>query len=396
MKLVEQHLIKKTNPMFEECKDLCFKSKNLYNRALYEIRQSFIKDKKYLNYYDIEKYFKQNEIPEYRYLPIKSSQQTLMLLHKNWLSFFGLLKLINKGEYKNNKVNLPRYRNKNGLYPVIFTYMGFSKKYLKQGLIKLEKTNIIIKPKVNVNKVKQIRIIPKYGRFVIEVVYEIPDVKTKEDNGRYCSIDLGLNNLATVGSNVIKPFIINGKPLKSINQYFNKKMSKERSFLSKGRYTNENLERLYIKRNNKIKDYLHKASRYVINHLVSNSINTLVIGYNKYWKQEISIGKVNNQNFVSIPFNNLIHMLTYKAQLEGIRVIETEESYTSKCSFIDNEKICKHENYSGKRIKRGLFKASNGKLINADLNGALNILRKVVGEFKYPIEVCSTPLKLTC
>ena len=373
--------------MFKECKDLCFKSKNLYNRALYEIRQSFIKDKKYL---------KQNKIPEYRYLPVKSSQQTLMLLHKNWLSFFGLLKLINKGEYKNNKVNLPRYRNKNGLYPVIFTYMGFSKKYLKQGLIKLEKTNIIIKPKVNVNKVKQIRIIPKYSRFVIEVIYEIQEIKTKEDNKRYCSIDLGLNNLATVGSNVIKPFIINGKPLKSINQYFNKKRSFLQSKLNKGKYTNENLERLYLKRNNKIKDYLHKASRYVINHLVSNSINVLVIGHNKYWKQEISIGKVNNQNFVSIPFNDLIHMLSYKAKLEGINVIETEESYTSKCSFLDNEKICKHENYKGKRIKRGLFKASNGKLINADLNGALNILRKVVGEFKYPIEVCSTLLKLTC
>ena len=396
MKLVEQHLIKKTNPMFEECKDLCFKSKNLYNRALYEIRQSFIKDKKYLNYYDIEKYLKQNEIPEYRYLPIKSSQQTLMLLHKNWLSFFGLLKLIKKGEYKNNKVNLPRYRNKNGLYPVIFTYMGFSKKYLKQGLIKLEKTNIIIKPKVNVNKVKQIRIIPQYGRFVIEVIYNKTEKELLKDNGRYCSIDLGLDNLATVGSNVIKPFIINGKPLKSINQYFNKMIAKEKSLLSKGVFTNENLERLYLKRDNKIKDYLYKASRYIINHLVSNSINTLVIGHNKNWKQEINIGKVNNQNFVNIPFNRLIHMLTYKAKIEGINVIETEESYTSKCSFLDNEKICKHEEYLGKRIKRGLFKASNGKLINADLNGALNILRKVVREFQYPIEVCSTPLKLTC
>ena len=228
------------------------------------------------------------------------------------------------------------------------------------------------------------------------MVYEIPDVKAKKDNKRYCSIDLGLNNLATIGSNVIKPFIINGNPLKSINQYFNKKRSFLQSKLNKGEYTNENLERLYLKRNNKIKDYLHKASRYIINQLVSNNINTLVIGHNKNWKQEINIGKRNNQNFVNIPFNNLIHMLTYKAQLEGIQVIETEESYTSKCSFLDNEEICKHEEYLGKRIKRGLFKAFNGKLINADLNGALNILRKVVGEFQYPIEVCSTPLKLTC
>ena len=377
--------------MFKECKDLCFKSKNLYNRALYEIRQEYINNKKYLNYYDIEKLYKTEKWIDYEALPRKVSQQTLKLLDKNWKSFFALLK---SEKVDNKKVKLPKYLRKNGLFLLVYTTQAISKTELKQGIIKLSQTNI--KFKTNKKNIKQVRIIPKYGRYVIEVIYEIQEIKTKEDNKRYCSIDLGLNNLATVGSNVIKPFIINGKPLKSINQYFNKKVAKEKSLLPKGDYTNENLERLYIKRNNKIKDYLHKASRYIINHLVSNNINTLVIGHNKNWKQEISIGKVNNQNFVSIPFNNLIHMLTYKAQLEGINVIEIEESYTSKCSFLDNEEICKHEEYLGKRIKRGLFKASNGKLINADLNGALNILRKVVGEFQYSIEVCSTPLKLTC
>ena len=391
MKLVEQHLIKKTNPMFKECKDLCFKSKNLYNRALYEIRQEYINNKKYLNYYDIEKLCKTEKWIDYEALPRKVSQQTLKLLDKNWKSFFALLK---SEKVDNKKVKLPKYLRKNGLFLLVYTTQAISKTELKQGIIKLSQTNI--KFKTNKKNIKQVRIIPKYGRYVIEVIYEIQEIKTKEDNKRYCSIDLGLNNLATVGSNVIKPFIINGKPLKSINQYFNKKVAKEKSLLSKGVYTNENLERLYIKRNNKIKDYLHKASRYIINHLVSNSINTLVIGHNKNWKQEINLGKRNNQNFVSIPFNDLIHMLSYKAQLEGINVIETEESYTSKCSFLDNEEICKHEEYLGKRIKRGLFKASNGKLINADLNGALNILRKVIGEFQYSIEVCSTPLKLTC
>ena len=395
MKLVEQHLIKKTNPMFKECKDLCFKSKNLYNRALYEIRQSFIKDKKYLNYYDIEKICKKEKWLDYEALPRKVSQQTLKLLDNNWKSFFGLLKLVKNKQYESKKAKLPKYLDKvKGKFIVVYTDQAISKRLLTQGIIKLSGTDIRVK--TNKKNIKQVRIIPQYGRFVIEVVYEIPDVKTKEDNKRYCSIDLGVNNLVTVGSNVIKPFIINGKPLKSINQYFNKKVAKEKSLLSKGEYTNENLEKLYLKRDNKIKDYLHKASRYIINHLVSNSINVLVIGYNQNWKQEISIGKVNNQNFVSIPFNNLIHMLTYKAKIEGIQVIEIEESYTSKCSFIDNEEICKREEYLGERIKRGLFKANNGKLINADLNGALNILRKVVGEFQYPIEVCSTPLKLTC
>lgn len=392
MKLVEQHVIKRTNPMFKECKDLCFKSKNLYNRALYEIRQSFIKDKKYLNYNKIDKICKEKDFEEYKSLPRKVSQQTLKLLDKNWKSFFALLK---SEKVDNKKVKLPKYLDKvKGKFIVVYTDQAISKTELKQGIIKLSQTNIRIK--TNKKNIKQVRIIPQYGRFVIEVIYEVQELKLKEDNNRYCSIDLGLNNLTTIGSNVIKPFIINGKPLKSINQYFNKMTAKEKSLLSKGKYTNENLERLYLKRDNKIKDYLHKASRYIINQLVSNNVNTLVIGHNKNWKQEINIGKVNNQNFVSIPFNNLIHMLTYKAQLEGINVIIQEESYTSKCSFLDNEEICKHKEYLGKRIKRGLFKASNGKLINADLNGALNILRKVVGEFQYPIEVCSTPLKLTC
>lgn len=395
MKLVEQHVIKRTNPMFEECKDLCFKSKNLYNRALYEIRQSFIKDKKYLNYNKIDKICKEKDFEEYKSLPRKVSQQILKVLNQNWLSFFALLKLVKNKQYESKKVKLPKYLDKvKGKFIVIYTDQAISKRFLKNGIVKLSGTNMEIK--TDKKNIKQVRIIPQYGRFVIEVVYEVQETKLKEDNKRYCSIDLGLNNLATVGSNVIKPFIINGKPLKSINQYFNKKVAKEKSLLPKGKYTNENLERLYLKRDNKIKDYLHKASRYIINHLVSNSINTLVIGHNKNWKQEINIGKVNNQNFVSIPFNDLIHMLSYKAKLEGINVIIQEESYTSKCSFLDNEGICKHENYKGKRIKRGLFKASNGKLINADLNGALNILRKVVGEFQYSIEVCSTPLKVTC
>ena len=392
MKLVEQHLIKKTNPLFKECDSLCFLSKNLYNRALYEIRQEYIDNKKYLNYFKIEKLCKIEKWIDYEALPRKVSQQTLKLLDKNWKSFFALLK---SEKVDNKKVKLPKYLDKvKGRFIIVYTDQAVSKVYLKQGLIKLSGTNIIIPTKHN--KINQVRIIKKTGRYIIEVIYEVPDVEIKPDNKRYCSIDLGLNNLATVGSNVIKPFIINGKPLKSINQYFNKKVAKEKSLLPKGEYTNENLERLYLKRNNKIKDYLHKASRYIINHLVSNSINTLVIGHNKNWKQEINLGKRNNQNFVSIPYCTLIYMLSYKAKLEGISVIIQEESYTSKCSFLDNEEICKHENYLGKRVKRGLFKALNGKLINADLNGALNILRKVVGEFQYPIEVCSTPLKLTC
>lgn len=153
---------------------------------------------------------------------------------------------------------------------------------------------------------------------------------------------------------------------------------------------------LTFKRNNKINDYLHKASRMIVNYLVSKDINALFIGKNKEWKQNTNIGKRNNQNFVSIPFYKFIQMLQYKCTMEGITVKEIEESYTSKCSFLDDEAIGKHEEYKGRRIKRGLFKTAERKIINADVNGGLNILRKVVGKFDYnPIEVCSTPVVWT-
>ena len=196
------------------------------------------------------------------------------------------------------------------------------------------------------------------------------------DNGNYLGIDIGLDNLASCVSNTGSCFIINGRPLKSINQYYNKRLSYLKSKLKDNKHTSKQIRSLTNKRNNKIKDYLHKASRILVNHVVSNGINTIIIGHNKYWKQEINIGKRNNQNFVSIPFNMFISMVSYKATLEGINVKIVEESYTSKCSFLDNEQICKHESYKGRRIKRGLFKTSFGKIINADINGAFNIIRK--------------------
>ena len=199
-----------------------------------------------------------------------------------------------------------------------------------------------------------------------------------------------------MGSNVLKPILINGKPLKSINQYYNKKLANLKSKLRNEKKTSKRIKSLTNKRNNKVNDYLHKTSRLITNYLVSNNINTLVVGKNKEWKQDVNIGKKNNQNFVQIPHSRLIDMLLYKCKLRGINVIITEESYTSKCSFLDDEGIKKHKVYKGNRIKRGLFKSSEGVLINADVNGSLNILKKVVGKFNYnPIEVCSTPTVIT-
>ena len=342
MYLTERHIIKNS----KELDEICFKSKNLYNRALYLIRQHYFETKKYLNCYD-------------------------------------------------KPVKIPKYLDKQGKNITILPKQSISKIYLRKGLIKLSSLSIEIPTKVTESNIVEVRILPRNNHHIIEIVYKVEEKELKPDNGRYASIDLGLNNLVTIGSNVVKPFIINGKPLKSINQYWNKEVARLQSLLKGNKRTSKRINNITLKRNNKIKDYLHKSSRLLVNFLVSNNISTLVVGYNEEWKQNINIGRRNNQSFVGIPFYIFIKQLEYKCRLEGINVILTEESYTSKCSFLDNEPLRKHSNYIGKRIKRGLFRSAKNKIINADLNGSLNILRKVIGEFQYPIEVCSTPLKIS-
>lgn len=392
MQLVEQHIIKKNDDRYKDLDEVCFKSKNLYNAALYEIRQHFFETKQFLNWFSIDKMFKEKKQYDYYNLPCKVSQQTLKLLNQNFKSFFSLL---NKKNY-NKKKSVPKYLDKfKGRFVAVYTNQAISKKELRNGIIHLSGTDIKIKTKVNGNDIAQVRIIPKNSYYKVEVIYDVEEIDELGDNGNYCAIDLGVNNLATVSFNNSKPFIINGRPLKSINQFYNKRIATLKSKLSDNRKTSNRINSITRKRNNKIKNYLHKASRCIVNHLVSNNVNTLIIGKNDNWKQEVNIGKKNNQNFVSIPHTQFIEMLSYKCKLVGIAVITTEESYTSKCSFIDNEAMKHHDEYKGKRIKRGLFRTNEGKLINADLNGSLNIMRKVIGEFQYPIEVCSTPLVRT-
>lgn len=385
MRLTESIQITRENKLYNELDRFCFLSKNLYNSSLYAIRQYFFNTKKYKNYNSLNKDFIQSHQIDYYALPTKVSQQTMKMVDQNFKSFFGLLKL------KSKKAKIPKYLKKQGRYEAIFTIQSISQKELKKGFLKLSGINQKIKIRDTITNIQQVRIIPKetFNCYNIEIVYKVSEKQLKKDNKNYASIDLGINNIATVAFNCKKPFIINGKPLKSINQYYNKKRSKLTNIKTR------KAKLLNRKRDNKIKDYLHKASRYITNHLVYNNINTLIIGKNDGWKQEVNIGKKNNQNFVSIPFDKFIFMLQYKCNLEGINVIIREESYTSKCSFIDNEEIKKHETYLGRRIKRGLFKTAFGKIINADLNGSLNIMRKVVGEFQYPIEACSTPVMVT-
>lgn len=390
MYLTERHIVKNN----KELDELCFNSKNLYNKALYLVRQHYFKTKGYLNYYGVNRLMIDSKDEDYYALPTKVSNQTLMLLDKNFKSFFARLKKKKASNY-DKPIGIPRYLNKQGRYIAIFNKEAVSKVYLRKGIIKLSSLSIEIPTKVTESNLIEVRVLPRNNHHVVEVVYRVDEVKPKSDNGRYASIDLGLNNLATVSSNVVKPFIINGRPLKSINQYWNKEVARLQSHFKGSKKTSKRIYSITNIRNNKVKDYLHKSSRKIVNFLVSNNISTLVIGYNEEWKQNINLGRTNNQAFTNIPFCTFINQLDYKCKLEGINVILTEESYTSKCSFLDGESIEKHDNYLGKRINRGLFKSAKGKLINADLNGSLNILRKVIGEFQYPIEVCSTPLRVT-
>ena len=381
MKLVEQHIIKSNNPIYKELDNLCFLSKNLYNQALYRIRQQFFNDKTFKNYNEVNRELHDENQVDYRALPANSSQETLKLVNQNYSSFF---KSLQKGI---KSARIPGYLDKTkGRQVVIYNHMTLPSHLLEKGIIKLPKSNIQFRTKQK--KINQVRIVPKNNYIVLEVIYEASIKELLKDNKRYMSIDLGIDNLASCSSNVSKSFIINGKPIKSINQYYNKKKANLQSELElkNKKKSSKQIQNLTLKRNNKIKDYFHKASRYIVNQLVNQSVNTLIIGKNDGWKQETNIGKKNNQNFVNIPHQMFINQLKYKCQLEGINVIEHEESYTSKVSFFDNDFIPVYGQNdellksSGKRIKRGLYKTKDNLLINADINGSLNIMRKYLNE----------------
>ena len=380
MLVVERHQIKRNHSSFKEIDHLAFLSKNLFNSIIYLLRQEwfeYLKFKKenktlkfkFVTYKEIAKNWAACNHPDYRALPAKVSQHVLKQAFQTFKSFIVLLKA---GE----KARPPRYKDKlKGRNLLIYTAQAISSKQNMRG-IKLSCTNIFA-PVQTKNKIHQIRIVPGKHFYTLEIVYE-RYCKKKRTNINVAAIDLGVNNLATVTFNNDSPIIVPGTPLKSINQFYNKRKGALQSQLHKGQYWSHKLSSLTVKRNNKISDYLHKASRYIINYLVSHNISTLVIGRNLEWKQRINLGNKTNQNFVSIPFYKFIGMLQYKAALSGISIIEQEESYTSKCSFLDKENVSQHKVYAGKRIMRGLFKTRAGKLINADCNGSANIMKKAI------------------
>ena len=367
MILAERHIINKNNALYKECNSICFKSKNLYNYALYLVKKEYEATGKYINYNSIDKLLVSENQVDYRALKAKVAQQTLMLLDKNFKSFFKALK-----QYKitpdvfTGKPSPPNFLNKTkGRFVATFTQQAISKQQLKKGVIQLSGTNINIQTN---RQPKQVRVVSlRSKKFVIEILYEKQEPALAV-NLNCAGIDIGLNNLAAVSSNAsLKPLIINGKPLKSINQYYNKKLAKLKSKLphyinkegvKKQRKASAAIEKLTHKRNCKINDYMHKASHRLTKELKQADISKVVIGKNKQWKTKINIGGKNNQKFVSIPHDRFINLLTYKLRLAGIETICREESYTSKCSFLDSESIRKHETYFGRRIKRGLFKTA--------------------------------------
>jgi putative transposase len=397
MILVESHDFKPSHPHFTELDNFTKLSKNLYNATLYAVRQHFFTTGEYIGYNKVNKKFVAERNVDYYALPTKVSQQTQRLVDQNFKSFFALLKT------NSQRPRIPKYLPRDGQQVAMFTNqaLSFGTRTVKQGHVKLSGLQLVIKTKVD--NIKFARIVPKDGRITVELGYEAAEA-VNENPQKFASIDLGVNNLATVAFIDRNPLIINGKPVKSVNQYFNKTMAKLRSRqdLNNGHHVTRRMTRLSNKRTSRINDYLHKASRHLVNQLVDNRVTTLVVGYNQGWKQGTSMGKVNNQKFVGIPFYKFLSMLTYKCTLAGIELVTQEEAHTSKCSFLDDELVGHHDVYVGKRVKRGLFKTATGIKVNADVNGALNILRKymtkVVGNAQVCvdlIEVCSTPSVFT-
>lgn len=378
MLLVETHRLDKRDEAWSYIDALSSKSKTLYNRSLYVINLHHVEAATYRTLggpvFSLGSLYKRlKDDPSFRCREnTKIMKQVFRQLQREFSAHLAALKEYNRSPAKfNGCPKPPRYKDPKSRNSVTIPFEALS--FTKTGYIRIAKTGLEIKSTRSKSSVKEVRIIPKKDYYKIEVVYERKEVKVP-NKGLYCGIDLGINNLMAITANdpAVRPLLVNGRPLKSINQYYNKKAS------DLNRNTNR-YQVLLNKRNNKINDYLHKASRLVVDWLVNTGVKTVIIGRNKNWKNKVNMGKRNNQNFSLIPHHRLIQMLTYKCQLLGIEVVETEESYTSKCSFLDMEKIAKRSVYAGERVNRGLFVSRNGTKINADINASLNIMRKVAG-----------------
>ena len=383
---VEKHIIKSTNVYYALLDKFCFLSKNLYNHANYILRQGFINNGSVVPYGNLDKILKADAAyPDYRSMPTaQSAQQVLRLLDKNWKSFFKSIKDWSKNKEKyTGKPRLPKYKKKDGRNILILTNQNVK---LKEGVLKFPKRFEGFELKLKCCKkgcfheFNQIRFLPRQGYIIAEVVYSISICEVKTDNQRYCSVDIGIDNLAAVTTNLgYRSYLINGRGLKSVNKYYNKQMAHYRKTakqMNDMHYT-KRMARITAKRNHKMNDYMHKASRKIVNGCINGNINTIVIGYNKDWKRDSKLSRIVNQSFTGLPTQRFIEMIQYKAQESGINVILTEESYTSGTSFLDNEMPAKQNYDKSRRVYRGLFVSDGGNKINADINASYQILKKV-------------------
>ena len=355
---------------------LCHLSKNLYNEGNFHIRQEYFKTKNWIRYNYLYHLLKHSH--NYQQLPAKTAQQTLKILDRNWISYFNAFKKWQKDKSKFKAgPRIPKYKPKNGESLLVFTNQQVR---IKDNYVKFpKKVGFKVRTRLsNTTNVREVRIIPKGVGYVVEIVYQKSISPKLLNKDKIIAIDLGVRNLITaINNNGLNPFVIKGGVVKSINQYYNKEKARIQSVYDhQGITTGKALKQLTNKRNKKIHYYFHKTSRKIIDYCVLNDMGTVVIGYNPDWKQNCHLGKKNNQNFVTFPFYKLVQQLNYKAEATGITVIKQEESHSSKCSFLDNEPIKHHEKYRGKRISRGLFKSNKGIIINADVNGGYNIIKK--------------------
>lgn len=374
---VEQHVIRRTHPIWSVVDQNCFYSKNLYNYANYIIRQEFIDNKKWIRYSELDHMIHDSE--PYKELKSQPAQSTLSALDKAWKSFFIAIK-----DWKRNPSKylgmpkLPQYLSKNGRYP---WYIKNNISYIRDGILhfQVKRLSGVTFPTKAKGRLIQVRFVPRGTCYMMEIVTEvdIPEV-IEHESISIASIDLGINNFVTLTNNIgLQPIIINGRGVKSINQYYNKQKAILQSNLKKRNNKNwsKALDTLTFKRNMRLKNFVHNVSRNVVNYCVENNIDTLVCGYNKKWKQECGMSKPNNQKFAYLPFETLIHQFEYKCQDAGIKFLLIDESYTSGTSFLDGEVACKENYDKSRRIKRGLFRAAN-QIVNADINGSLQIMHK--------------------
>ena len=388
---IKQQVKQLSKEDYKNLRELSHIAKNLTNEAIYNVRQSYFNEGKYLNYEKNYALLKNSE--NYKSLNSNMAQQILKEVDSMFQSFFGLIKLAEKGRYSFKDIKLPYYLPKDSFTTLVIGFVRFNGNQLtipySQSYKKGHKgITINLPPKLAGKKVKEIRIIPKSKArfFEIQYCYEAEEIQSNLDENHALAIDLGVDNLAACVTSKGKSFIIDGKRLKSINQWFHKENARLQCIKDKqkfGKKSTNKQQTIRRNRNNKVNDYMNKSARMIINYCLNNDIGTLVCGYNKTFQRNSDIGKKNNQNFVNIPFGKLREKFRYLCKLYGIKYIEQEESYTSKASFFDEDIIPVYNQdtpqtytFSGKRIKRGLYQCGNGKTLNADINGALNILRK--------------------